>query len=407
MELLAKKAIDISTASSPYSVQLTSDCQSYTFTGTKALSAPFTIQAVGTASEGMRVWFLFNTSITTSGGTHVFTIFGTPIYDVIATTKWWAMAEYLNGAWFVISGAASASNPDGTKIDLDTRGALTIKPASIVNADIDAAAAITYTKLTLANSILNADISPSAAIAYSKLSLTNSIANADISSSAAIAYSKLNLASSILNSDIGASAAIAYSKLTLTNSVTNADIAAAAAIAYTKLSLTNSIVDADVKTSAAISRSKLAALTANRVTVADASGVDISSSITTTELGYLAGATSNLQAQINAVVPNSVTRATLSGTTILTFPMRTMYFCDVSGGGFTVTLPAASTVTADTKVEFVVWGHNTNVLTITRAGSDLIDAAASIGGTSLTSSGYDAGYILICDGSTKWTAITR
>lgn len=61
----------------------------------------------------------------------------------------------------------------------------------IANANIDAAAAIAYSKLNLATSIVNADISGSAAIAYSKLNLATSIVNADISTSAAIAVSKL------------------------------------------------------------------------------------------------------------------------------------------------------------------------------------------------------------------------
>ena len=44
--------------------------------------------------------------------------------------------------------------------------------AKLVNANIDAAAAIAYSKLNLATSILNADINASAAIAYSKLAAT-------------------------------------------------------------------------------------------------------------------------------------------------------------------------------------------------------------------------------------------
>lgn len=63
--------------------------------------------------------------------------------------------------------------------------------ALLVNANIDATAAIAYSKLTLTGSIVNADISASAAIAYSKLALTGSIVNADVSTSAAIAFSKL------------------------------------------------------------------------------------------------------------------------------------------------------------------------------------------------------------------------
>jgi hypothetical protein len=64
-----------------------------------------------------------------------------------------------------------------------------------------------------AGAIVNADINASAAIAYSKLDLASSIVNADVASGAAIAYSKLNLSTSIVNADIAAAAAIALSKL--------------------------------------------------------------------------------------------------------------------------------------------------------------------------------------------------
>jgi hypothetical protein len=65
----------------------------------------------------------------------------------------------------------------------------------------------------VAGSIINSDINAAAAIAYSKLNLATSIVNADINSAAAIAYSKLNLATSIVNADINSAAAIAVSKL--------------------------------------------------------------------------------------------------------------------------------------------------------------------------------------------------
>ena len=66
-----------------------------------------------------------------------------------------------------------------------------IVAGSIIDADINAAAAIAYSKLNLANNIVNADISATAAIAYSKLNLANSIVNADVSATAAIQLSKL------------------------------------------------------------------------------------------------------------------------------------------------------------------------------------------------------------------------
>lgn len=158
---------------------------------------------------------------------------------------------------------------------------------------------ITYANLSLTGSIVNADINAAAAIAYSKLNLTGSIVNADVNAAAAIAYSKLALTNTIVNADVNASAAIAYSKLNLAGSIVNADVNAAAAIAYSKLNLAGSIVNADVNASAAIALSKLASLTANRAVVTNGSGVLIVSSVTDTELGYLSGVTSAIQTQLN------------------------------------------------------------------------------------------------------------
>lgn len=106
----------------------------------------------------------------------------------------------------------------------------------------------------------------------SGLLTSSAIVNADVDASAAIAYSKLNLSNSIVNADVNASAAIAYSKLNLSDSILNADINSAAAIAYSKLNLSLSIVNGDVSTSAAIARSKLAAGTASHVVINDGSG---------------------------------------------------------------------------------------------------------------------------------------
>lgn len=61
------------------------------------------------------------------------------------------------------------------------------------------------------------------------------------------------------------------------------------------------IVDADINASAAIALSKLATVTASRALVSDSSGVISTSSVTTTELGYLSGVTSSIQSQINAL----------------------------------------------------------------------------------------------------------
>ena len=62
------------------------------------------------------------------------------------------------------------------------------------------------------------------------------------------------------------------------------------------------IVDADVNASAAIALTKLAAVTADRALVSSGSGFVTASAVTATELGYLSGVTSGVQAQINALV---------------------------------------------------------------------------------------------------------
>lgn len=90
-------------------------------------------------------------------------------------------------------------------------------------------------------------------------------------------------------------------------SIVNADVSASAAIAYSKLNLSGTILNADISSSAAIARSKLAALTASRAMVTDGSGNDSVSTVTATELGYLSGATSAIQTQINTKLTNPMT----------------------------------------------------------------------------------------------------
>jgi hypothetical protein len=64
----------------------------------------------------------------------------------------------------------------------------------------------------------------------------------------------------------------------------------------------SNIENADIKAAAAIALNKLAATTASRAMVTDASGFPSASSVTSTELGYLSGVTSGIQAQLDAVV---------------------------------------------------------------------------------------------------------
>lgn len=77
---------------------------------------------------------------------------------------------------FVGNGANVATDvPMTGDIGIDNTGLTTIQPGVIVNADINASAAIAYGKLNLSGSIANSDIFSGAAIAYSKLNLTGSV----------------------------------------------------------------------------------------------------------------------------------------------------------------------------------------------------------------------------------------
>lgn len=153
--------------------------------------------------------------------------------------------------------------------------------ALLVNANIDAAAAIAYSKLALTGSIVNADISASAAIDFSKLAalssaniLVGSVGNVATSTAVTgdITISNVGVTAIgsgvIVNADINASAAIAFSKLA---SLTSANIlvgsggnVATAAAVTGDVSLSNAGVTALVATT-----------NATLTTLSAAAGVDV------------------------------------------------------------------------------------------------------------------------------------
>lgn len=73
------------------------------------------------------------------------------------------------------------------------------------------------------------------------------------------------------------------------------------------------IVNADVNATAAIELTKLAALTANTALETDASGFIISSAITSTELNFLDGVTSNIQTQLDGKASTALDNLTVAG----------------------------------------------------------------------------------------------
>ena len=177
---------------------------------------------------------------------------------------------------------------------------------------------------TLTNKTIDADLN----------TITN-IENSDIKSGANIALNKLasTTASRVLVSD--SSGVISPSSVTstelgyisgVTSSVqTQLDTKITASSTNT---ITNKIIDADsntiiniensdIKTGANIALDKLTSVTASRALVSDSSGVISSSSVTSTELGYVSGLTSSAQTQLNEKITASsadtLTSKTISG----------------------------------------------------------------------------------------------
>lgn len=106
-------------------------------------------------------------------------------------------AKFRQSAGLSVVGNATNSTANVSDITAATnfgvlqRSGTSLTFGLITNSNIDASAAISYSKLSLTGQIVNGDINGAAAIAYSKLALTNSITNADITAGAGINISKI------------------------------------------------------------------------------------------------------------------------------------------------------------------------------------------------------------------------
>jgi len=72
----------------------------------------------------------------------------------------------------------------------------------------------------------------------------------------------------------------------------------------------SAVTDSKIATGAAIALSKLASLTANLALISNSTGAITTSSVTNTELGYLSGVTSAIQAQIDSATADIATNTT-------------------------------------------------------------------------------------------------
>jgi len=176
---------------------------------------------------------------------------------------------------------ASAQSFNGSgNITLTT----SISTGAIVNADVNASAAIDKTKIS-GTAITASDTGT----VTSTMIANDTIVNADINTSAQIAYSKINATNSIVDADINASAAIDKTKISGT-AITAGDTGTVTSTMIAD----GTILNADINASAAIDWTKLG----------------ISSTVSSTEIGYVDGVTSAIQTQLDAKLATATAAST-------------------------------------------------------------------------------------------------
>ena len=385
-----------------YSINVTSDVQFYSFSGTKTLTSPYTITTTGTPVNGSCITIFYDGSGITSSASNMI-VLGIPLYHVtytdavsypnLLTGKYIFLAIYKISTWEVrIFRDAEAINwispihvsqylVNDTSLQYTTTG-IRVKPLGISNSHISASAAMDWTKM--------------ASLTANMVPITNSSGKIVVSNIDTTKLGYLRGVTSDLQAQITAK--------TTSGSVVNADVSASAAITYGKLYLTGGVVNADLSSSAAVAWSKMAALTASKAMVTDGSGVGSASSVTATELGYLSGVTSNLQTQIANVALNKITYMSISANTVLTSAtMKNFVMIDGTAGGWAITLPLASTITDGTWVEFRLFGTNNGIVKVQGADDIVIDLSGASAFTSAdTLKTTHRQLMLFSDGTTHW-----
>lgn len=258
------------------------------------------------------------------------------------------------------SNVAAEVTPSGD-VTINNAGVTAISSGAIVNADINAAAAISHTKLadiTAASVLLgNASNVPTAT------ALTGDVT---VSSSGVTAIAS----GVIVNADVNASAAIAYSKLNLATSIVNADVSASADIARTKLASGNNYRILANNSSGVMSEN--AALTAKHVVIADANG----------QLSGVAPGSANnvLKSDGTDWTSGSVPQANLSVTTKTGNYTLTnsddVVLVDATGGDVTITTHASASAAIKPYVIKKI-DSSTNKVTVDGNSSETIDGAAN------------------------------
>ncbi|MFA5715880.1 MAG: hypothetical protein WC998_09075 [Candidatus Paceibacterota bacterium] len=361
-----QKIIDITSVSS-VTLDISSNVENYVLTGTKVVSAPFTVVASGTPARNLEVWIFCRATLTTTG-TPTFDILGTDVGLSLLASPFLAICKYLNGAWYVT--VHNFPVKGSTTIEINVDDELIIKDDSIGDAHIKSDAEIVWTKLAdgTAGQIMATD-------AVSKKPVT--LDTGTYPTPAELIHVK------------GVTSAI---QPQLTDRYTKADADAITNALGVLIADTYTKAQADVITDA------LGVLVADCYTKAQAD-------VITDALGVLIADTytkSEVDTAIAATTPAKVSSAIITGNTVLlSTTLKTDYECDATAGGFTITLPLANTVNSGTMVKFWLLGVANNVI-IQRAGADNITDLNRSSVTSKTMTALGNWIFAVSDGSANW-----
>jgi len=212
--------------------------------------------------------------------------------------------------------------------DTGTVTSTMIANGTIVNADINASAAIDKTKISgtaitaadtgtvtntmLAGSIAPAKVTGTAITAADTGTVTSTmiadgtILNADINASAAIAATKIS-GTAVTQADIGT----VTGTMIASGTIVDADVSSSAAIGKTKISGTAvTLSDTGTVTSTMIADGTIVNADINASAAIDWTKIAPSSTVSATELGYLDGVTSAIQTQIDTKLATATASST-------------------------------------------------------------------------------------------------
>ena len=404
---------------SPVAFNLASDNDAIFIYGTKTLSADFTFTVTGTPVDGMKLLIFYDgTSLTITGLAYKVVMLGTNLTTKQTASKLIILAIYKTSAWEVrvmqdaettmwigktqIDTLTANRMYDNSTIDFTVAGGMKVKDTSLSNNQIKANANIAVSKLAALSASKVAVTDAAGHLTVSAVTPTQ-LGYVDATSSIQTQLNTKTTSGSIMNADINGSAAIDYAKLNLSNSILAADIYASAAIPYSKLLLTAALVNTDVSSTAAIAMTKLAALTATIVPITNSSGFLTSSSVTPTELGYLSGATSNIQAQLNTVATGVVAYTTVATTTYLhPSTLKSHTWVNTTAGAIDIYVPRPDSAGAGVSITFTSWFTNGTTLHTYAAYNGFRGDFTGVAGTTYAIGVINGDYVTLVSDGVFW-----